>query len=411
MMEKCRNFMKTHFYLWIVLMIFHIAAMLLVVKNHKTDSSIVIEKDGYAGRTKEVILELSDGEDKKEMNLFVTPRTYPKEEVLQLMEDTFEYLEANVKGDNKSLNHIVTNLDLTFDENKYPFLMECTSGQYSLIDNNGVVKNDKENLKKLGYTRETDGIEINFKIKLIYNTIEREKEFKLVVYPEEKSELEEKFSTVMEDIKKKEKTASNKKTITIPSVMNGISIKRLDKKQILPIHILIFGYILCFLMLLREREQKKEERRRRLEELKRYYPWFVNEILLLLGAGMQIKNIFHSLVKNNHFQQHNPLIEELQTACQSLDVGMSEEQVYYQLGRRLELPCYIKLMTLLEQNVKKGTKGIMNLLEQEEQNALEERKNLAKKYGEEATTKLLGPMMILLLIIMLIIMIPAFMSF
>ena len=403
--------MKIHFYLWIVLMIFHIATMLLVVKNHKTDSSIVIEKDGYTGRTKEVILELSDGEDKKEMNLFVTPRTYPKEEVLQLMEDTFEYLEANMKGDNKSLNHIVTNLDLTFDENKYPFLMECTSGQYSLIDNNGVVKNDKENLKKLGYTRETDGIEVNFKIKLIYNTIEREKEFKLVVYPEEKSELEEKFSTVMEDIKKKEKTASNKKTITIPSVMNGISIKRLDKKQILPIHILIFGYILCFLMLLREREQKKEERRHRLEELKRYYPWFVNEILLLLGAGMQIKNIFHSLVKNNHFQQQNPLIEELQTACQSLDVGMSEEQVYYQLGRRLELPCYIKLMTLLEQNVKKGTKGIMNLLEQEEQNALEERKNLAKKYGEEATTKLLGPMMILLLIIMLIIMIPAFMSF
>ena len=66
---------------------------------------------------------------------------------------------------------------------------------------------------------------------------------------------------------------------------------------------------------------------------------------------------------------------------------------------------------LITQNVKKGTKGIMNLLEQEEQNALEERKNLAKKYGEEATTKLLGPMMILLLIIMLIIMIPAFMSF
>ena len=411
MMEKCRNFMKTHFYLWIVLMIFHIAAMLLVIKNYKMDSSIVIEKDGYTGRTKEVILELSDGEDKKEMNLFVTPRTYPKEEVLQLMEDTFEYLEANMKGDNKSLNHIVTNLDLSFDENKYPFLMECTSGQYSLIDNTGVVKNDKENLKKLGYTRETEGIEVNFKIKLIYNAIEREKEFKLVVYPEEKSELEERFSTVMEDIKKKEKTALNKKTITIPSVINGISIKRLDKKQILPIHILIFGYILCVLMLLREREQKKEERRRRLEELKKYYPWFVNEILLLLGAGMQIKNIFHSLVKNNHFQQQNPLIEELQTACQSLDVGMSEEQVYYQLGRRLELPCYIKLMTLLEQNVKKGTKGIMNLLEQEEQNALEERKNLAKKYGEEATTKLLGPMMILLLIIMLIIMIPAFMSF
>ena len=61
--------------------------------------------------------------------------------------------------------------------------------------------------------------------------------------------------------------------------------------------------------------------------------------------------------------------------------------------------------------MKRGTKGLAAFFEQEEAQALEERKNLAKKYGEEAGTKLLGPMMILLLVIMLMIMIPAFMSF
>ena len=52
-----------------------------------------------------------------------------------------------------------------------------------------------------------------------------------------------------------------------------------------------------------------------------------------------------------------------------------------------------------------------NIFEQQEHAALEERKNLAKKYGEEAGTKLLGPMILLLVIVMMMIMIPAFMSF
>ena len=45
------------------------------------------------------------------------------------------------------------------------------------------------------------------------------------------------------------------------------------------------------------------------------------------------------------------------------------------------------------------------------QDAFEERKNMAKKYGEEAGTKLLLPMIIMLIVVMAIIMVPALMSF
>lgn len=50
---------------------------------------------------------------------------------------------------------------------------------------------------------------------------------------------------------------------------------------------------------------------------------------------------------------------------------------------------YLKLASLLSQNVKKGTTDILKLLEQESQSAFEQHKNLAKKKGEEAGTKLL----------------------
>ena len=42
---------------------------------------------------------------------------------------------------------------------------------------------------------------------------------------------------------------------------------------------------------------------------------------------------------------------------------------------------------------------------------MEERRNLAKKLGEQAGTKLLFPMMLMLLVVMVILMVPAMMSF
>ena len=51
------------------------------------------------------------------------------------------------------------------------------------------------------------------------------------------------------------------------------------------------------------------------------------------------------------------------------------------------------------------------LLEQEAQNAFEERKHAAKRYGEEAGTKLLFPMMLMLGIVMVILLVPAVLAF
>ena len=62
-------------------------------------------------------------------------------------------------------------------------------------------------------------------------------------------------------------------------------------------------------------------------------------------------------------------------------------------------------------NIKKGTKELSNLLEKEACDAFEKRKNMARVKGEEATTKLLMPMMLMLITVMMIIMIPAIWSF
>ena len=70
-----------------------------------------------------------------------------------------------------------------------------------------------------------------------------------------------------------------------------------------------------------------------------------------------------------------------------------------------------KLGNTLSQNLRKGNRGLLDLLESEVDDAFEERKSIARKYGEEAGTKLLFPMMIMLVMIMVLLLVPAILAF
>lgn len=407
-------FMKYHMYIFVILLLGNIGCVLLA--NQESDSVIVIEKEDYEGDKTEVSLKLNKDELEKDITLNVSQRQYSKEEAYEKMEEAFLYLEQHMKGKNKSLDYVTTDLDLFLDRKAYPFELECVSDHYGIINNEGVVKNDKDTLKKSGYSSWEDGILVQLKITLYYEAYRKEQTFFVRVYEKEERESEAVFTKVEESLKQIEKKAVGDKTVIFPRVIDGVTIERTDHKGVSPWFCWLLGIAVAGLLLFREIEERKEKEKKRQMDLQRCYPWFVNELVLLLGSGMQVKNIFSLLVSDYKKQKENNtyqkvLIDELEIACHSFRIGMSEETIYYQLGRRLKLPCYIKLMTLLEQNVKKGAKGITAIMEQEEQIALETRKNMAKKYGEEAGTRLLGPMMLLLLIIMMIIMFPAFMSF
>lgn len=51
-----------------------------------------------------------------------------------------------------------------------------------------------------------------------------------------------------------------------------------------------------------------------------------------------------------------------------------------------------------------------NLLQREAQEAFEERKNMAKKLGEEAGTKLMIPLFLMLAVVFVVVTVPAFLT-
>ena len=103
--------------------------------------------------------------------------------------------------------------------------------------------------------------------------------------------------------------------------------------------------------------------------------------------------------------------EEMAYACHEMHSGIPEAEAYERFGKRCQLPEYIRLGSVLSQNLKKGSAGLTELLEKEAADSMVQRKNQAKKIGERAGTKLLLPMMLMLGIVLAILMIPAFLSF
>lgn len=147
------------------------------------------------------------------------------------------------------------------------------------------------------------------------------------------------------------------------------------------------------------------------------YPDIISKITLLLGAGMTMQAAWAKLVMDyQNKKKENPKLfrysfEEMTITYHELQSGVMELQAFENFGKRCRNQRYLKLSAVITQNLKKGSKGMSEILRNEMQDAFQDRKAYAKKKGEEAGAKLMIPMFIMLFIVMMIIIIPAFLSF
>lgn len=150
------------------------------------------------------------------------------------------------------------------------------------------------------------------------------------------------------------------------------------------------------------------------------YPEIISRLSLYLGAGMSIRSAWERMAdeytqmlgRNGKRKDINRryAFEEMKLTLNELLLGASQEEAFERFGRRTGEIAYVRLGSLLAQNVRKGNERLTALMETEEAESFARRKEEAKEQGEEAGTKLLAPMMGILIIIIAIVMIPAFRS-
>lgn len=146
------------------------------------------------------------------------------------------------------------------------------------------------------------------------------------------------------------------------------------------------------------------------KQLKLAYPEMVEKFVLLINAGLPVKNAWIRVAETRKTKNDKVdyLTEEMLLTKNQMDNGISEEKAYEMFGRRIGILTYMKFSTLLVQNLKKGTANLINILEYESADIFNERKENAKILGEEASTKLLVPMVLMMTIIFAIILYAAF---
>ncbi len=262
-----------------------------------------------------------------------------------------------------------------------------------------------------------DGELVMVSLTMHYDEQAREHTFGCYVYPKKQKPVEQLFTDLKEYFEQEQEESKNSEYLRLPAQLSGRQLKWSQKEDHTYQIILMLGFAAAAAVYIQEamREQRKEQARK--EQLLKQYPDMVSKISLLLGAGMTLSSAWDRIVLNYQHrleQKHGEtqeVYEQMLVAYREMQDGIGELKVYERFGDRCGTPQYRKFSMLVVQNLRKGSSGLRQSLEKEVSDAFALRKNLAKKAGEEAGTKILIPMMLMLCIVMVIILVPAFLTF
>jgi tight adherence protein C len=135
------------------------------------------------------------------------------------------------------------------------------------------------------------------------------------------------------------------------------------------------------------------------------FPDFLNKLVLLINAGMTIPRAWEKIVHDR--KNMTPLYEELNITYLEIRNGKAELAAYEDFARRCRMKEITKFITIVIQNLRKGNGELVPLLKLQSNECWQLRKNMAKKLGEEASTKLVLPLMIMFVGILVIVILPA----
>ena len=378
-------------------------------KSSKIDEGDVIKRNSYGEKefTVELVAKDSGGEEIGQYTLPVATRQYTQEEANALFEEASKVLEGIVLKDNPGFDDVRSDMDFVEKIPGYPFDISWKMDNYDVLHFDGELI--RENIPE-------GGVVVNLTAIYSYLDYRWQQSFGVQIKREEPGPARRAFLEVKELLANADKESLKEQEIRLPESYEQGEIhwsEKITDNSMLLLMLTLIGSAASYV--LKDKELKKAMEVRS-EQMLSDYPQFVSQIVLYMGAGMTMRNIFEKLGsgyvrKRNASGEKKYLYEEVLRAGRELSAGASEGSVYEHFGLRCSGQQYTRLTTLLSQNLRKGNSELLKLLQEESKKAFDERMDRVRKAGEEAGTKLLLPMIIMLVIVMIVIMIPAYMAF
>lgn len=401
------NSKETKYFFLILIVSNSLALILFMSELYEQYSGNEIVRNTYGkGSRKETYEVTLEGKLEKEpFTIEIGEQEYSQTETQKMFEQVMDKLDQVILDKNKSLDKVEHDLNLVTTLEGYPVSIKWEFDRYDVLNTEGEIlesHNEKE-----GKLVEIRGIVTYGEEEAIYVT-------HVMVFPEVKTEKEKWLDEIAQFIKEEEKNTREQKSFSLPESIAGKKLQWNKETESTGYYILILGTAAAFFIPFKTVQSKREEQRRRQEQMMRDYPEIISKFVLLLSTGMTLKNVWAKVVRTYEEQKKDTgmreAYEEMCIAYREMQGGISEKEAYERFGQRCGMVPYIKFAALLSQNLKKGSKGLTELLKVESIQAFENRKGNAKKLGEEASTKLLLPMFGMLAIVLIIIVVPAFLT-
>jgi hypothetical protein len=348
----------------------------------------------------------ADYDGEQDIDVLVEARTYPEEQLEEIFESTYqELLEMMIKNnqDFQKVNHKLVFLQpITYSG----VSAEWIPSDYDLIDSSGNVFLDSV---------PEEGLDTSVWLTLSCQEKEERYEILITLIPPEQTKEEELKKEFIHLIQASEEENRTEEYFSLPTQFNNQSISYNQKDSVETIGIIfLLGMIMAFLVVFNQDVKLKNQIQKREKQMMMDYSQIVSKFTILIGAGMSVKGAWLRIVEDyqkNKGKEKRYAYEEMTYTSKLMMDGMTETQAYLEFGKRCRLHSYLKFSSLLEQNLRKGTRGLVVLLQNETSQAFLERKHLAKRYGEKMSTRLMIPMMMFFVMVLVIIMVPAFLTF
>ncbi len=339
----------------------------------------------------------------KEIDVQVSKRKYSAKEVEEEFDKAIKYLDEVTLGSNTSADLIYTSL--VFKE-KIPdshVKVSWTSSDTKLLEDNGKIHNEELKEKTL--------IQVTAILTLEDRSASYSRAY--VICPRILTEEELALQELEIELKTADEDYIDELKLTLPKELKKYKITWLEKKSSEGLKLFLLGVAAAFLSIPLTNMEVTSKAEKRKKELIMDYPELINKFMMLINAGMSVSNAWKKLAADYKRKGGTKryAYEELALTAKELQMGISESKAYEEFGRRVKLIPYLRFAALLSQNIQKGSPDFISKLEDEALKAFEERKERAKKAGEEAGTKLLMPMMVMLVLVIIIILVPAMSSF
>ena len=374
----------------------------------KLDGGIIRNAYGEGSSTEVLDVVIEGRKERIPVEIEVAEQRYTADEIQEMFDRVIRKLESEILNGNESLDRVEQDLDLVTAVPEEPVDISWELDRYDVMNIQGEIQED---------ALDAEGTLVTLNAVLTY----REDETKQAayqctahLYPRVLSGEEARKQEIEETLAASERKNREEKDWNLPEAIRGKAVsyyRQMDERGLV---LIIMALLVISLLIAQKKQDEMQEEARRSRQMIRDYPEIIGKLTLYLGAGMTVKRAFRKVVEEYERQKKTTWVrcayEEMQKTCREMESGHTEAESYENFGRRCKVQAYVRFGALLSQNLRKGTRGLTELLKMEAIQAFEDRKARARRLGEEAGTKLLLPMFLMLTVVLVIVIVPAFLS-